>query len=211
MGLRIIDISVPVYTGMVYYPGDPGAVIEPVLNIAQGDSANLSRLRLGSHTGTHIDAPRHFEKNGVSVDRVSLATLMGPCRVADLTGAGDFITSEDLEEASTRGCERLLLKTQNSKLWANPEFTADYVPLSDDAAKYLVETGVKLIGIDYLSIERFKSERHPVHHELLSAGVIILEGIDLSEVAAGHYNLTCLPLKILDGDGAPARAVLTCE
>lgn len=207
--MEIFDISVPVYTGMACYPGDPGAVIEPVRSIAQGDIANLSSLRLGSHTGTHVDAPRHFENKGEPVDRISLQVLIGPAKVVDLTGAGEYITEEDLEGADTRGVERLLLKTRNSQLWAQPEFIKDYVPLCSDAARYLVETGVKLVGIDYLSIEQFKSDRHPVHHGLLGAGVIILEGVDLSEVPAGEYFLTCLPLRIVDGDGAPARAVLT--
>lgn len=145
--------------------------------------------------------------NGTYVNRVRVETQK--LVDGDLTGAGEYITEEDLEGADTRGVERLLLKTRNSQLWAQPEFIKDYVPLCSDAASYLVETGVRLVGIDYLSIEQFKSDRHPVHHGLLGAGVIILEGVDLSEVPAGEYFLTCLPLRIVDGDGAPARAVLT--
>ena len=206
--MQIIDISVPIYTGMVFYPGDPGAAIEPVKSIAQGDSANLSQLSLGSHTGTHLDAPRHFENNRETVDKISLDVLVGPAKVVDLTGAGEFIFRDDLEQAASAGAERLLLKTANSKLWANPEFTRDYVSLANDAADYLVAEGVRLVGIDYLSIERFKSENHYVHHTLLSSGVVILEGIDLAEVEPGEYELACLPLKILDGDGSPARAAL---
>lgn len=206
--MQILDISVPIYTGMVFYPGDPGAAIEPVKRIAQGDAANLSRLELGSHTGTHVDSPHHFENGRTTVDRIPLEVLIGPARVVDLTGVETFISRQDLEEAGAAGAQRLLIKTSNSKLWASPEFTAEYVSLADDAADYLVEEGVKLAGTDYLSIERFKAEDHYVHHTLLGAGVIILEGLDLTEVEAGDYELACLPLKVLDGDGAPARAVL---
>jgi arylformamidase len=206
--LQIIDISVPIYTGMVFYPGDPGAVIEPVRRIAEGDVANISELRLGSHTGTHVDAPHHFENGKITVDRIPLDTLIGPARVVDVTEAETFIFREDLEKAGAGGAERLLLKTTNSRLWAQMEFDKEYVSLSDDAADFLVERGVKLVAVDYLSIERYKSESFYVHHSLLRQGIVILEGIDLSEVDAGEYELACLPLKILDGDGSPARAVL---
>lgn len=206
--MQIFDISVPIYTGMVSYPGDPGAAIEPVSRIAQGDTANLSLLRMGSHTGTHVDAPHHFENGRTTIDRVPLEVLMGPARVVDLTGVDTLISRQNLEEAGSGRAERLLIKTANSRLWANPEFTTEYVSLADDAADFLVEEGVKLVGTDYLSIERFKSEEHYIHHRLLGAGVIILEGLDLIEIEAGEYDLACLPLKVMDGDGAPARAVL---
>ena len=206
--MRIIDISVPIYTGMASYPGDPGAVINSAQSIAQGNAANLSQLSLGSHTGTHLDAPHHFEKGGITVDRVPLETLVGPARVIDLTDAGSQISANNLEAAGAAGAERLLLKTSNSRLWAQPDFTPGYVSLSDDAANFLVEKELKLVGIDYLSIERFKSPDHYVHHTLLAAGVLILEGADLSGVEAGEYEIVSLPLKIAGGDGAPARTIL---
>ncbi|MHB1390232.1 MAG: cyclase family protein [Thermoleophilia bacterium] len=206
--MEIIDISVPVYTGMVFYPGDPGAVVEPVNRIAQGDVANISQLTLGSHTGTHVDAPHHFNNDGATVDHLPLDVLVGPARVVDLSASVDFIQRSELEAAGAGGATRLLLKTANSRLWAQPEFSWEYVSLADDAADYLVEAGVLLVGIDYLSIERYKSEDFHVHHALLGAGMTILEGIDLTGVEPGDYELVCLPLKIMDGDGAPARAVL---
>jgi arylformamidase len=193
---------------MPFYPGDPGAEIKPVRSIEDGHVANLSELELGSHTGTHIDAPRHFEPGGTTVDDMALDTLVGPARVVDLSAADDEITRAGLESAGAAGAERVLLKTRNSSLWSKTEFSTDYVALSPDAADYLVESGIKLVGIDYLSIERFHSDDYHVHHALLGAGIVILEGIDLSGVSAGDYELICLPLKIRGGDGAPARAVL---
>lgn len=206
--MRIIDISVPIYTGMVYYPGDPGAVIEPVRRIAQGDDANILQMQLGSHTGTHVDAPHHFKNGLMTVDNIPLEILIGPVRVVDLSSAETSIHRQDLEDVGVSGAERLIVKTANSRLWPDPEFKADYISLADGAADLLVEEGMKLIGTDYLSIERFKSDDYYVHRRLLEAGVIILEGLDLTAVDAGDYELVCLPLKIMDGDGAPARAVL---
>ena len=204
----IIDISVPIYSGMPFYPGDPGAEVRPSRLISEGAVANISELRLGSHTGTHVDAPNHFEAGGETVDNLPLEMLVGPARVVDLSGAGASISREHLERAEIEGVKRLLVKTGNSALWSTSEFSKDYVSFAEDAAVYLVELGVGLVGIDYLSVERFKSDTFGVHHTLLGAGVILLEGIDLGLVAAGDYELVCLPLKIRGGDGAPARAIL---
>lgn len=182
--------------------------IEPAGQISDGAVANISLLRLGSHSGTHIDASHHFFNDGKTVDSLSLQALVGPVRVLDLTGAGSSIDREQLENSAIEGVTRLLLKTSNSGLWSLPAFSRDYVSLSGPAADYLVSLGIALVGIDYLSIERFKSEEYHVHHALLGAGIVILEGIDLSQVEAGVYELVCLPLKIRGGDGAPARAIL---
>ncbi|MBE0428844.1 MAG: cyclase family protein [Thermoleophilia bacterium] len=206
--MQIIDISVPIYTGMVFYPGDTGAVVEPVRRIAEGADSNISELRLGSHTGTHVDAPHHFENNRETVDRIPLEVLVGPARVVDLTGVEALISRENLIAAGADGAERLLMKTTNSGLWARPEFASDFVALAGDGADYLIQQGVKLVGIDYLSIEQFKPEEYYVHHALLGSGITVLEGTDLSEIEPGDYDLACLPLKVLDADGAPARAVL---
>ncbi|MEK6536451.1 MAG: cyclase family protein [Actinomycetota bacterium] len=205
---KIIDISVPIYTGMPFYPGDPGAEIEPAGQISDGAIANLSLLKLGSHSGTHIDAPHHFVDDGKTVDRLSLEALVGPVRVLDLTGVESSIDRGQLESSGLEGVARLLLKTSNSGLWSSADFSEDYVSLSGPAADYLVNLGIVLLGIDYLSIEQFKSEDYHVHHALLGAGVVVLEGIDLGQVEAGDYELVCLPLKIRGGDGAPARAIL---
>ncbi|MBI5871231.1 MAG: cyclase family protein [Actinobacteria bacterium] len=205
---KIIDISVSIYSGMPYYPGDPGAEVHPSRLISEGAVANLSELRLGSHTGTHIDAPNHFDEAGVTVDDLPLEVLVGSARVVDLTEAGPSISREHLERAGVMGVRRLLLKTGNSVLWSRSEFSKDYVSVAEDAAEYLVELGVVLLGIDYLSVEKFNSDTFRVHHTLLGAGVVLLEGIDLGSVAAGDYELVCLPLKIRGGDGAPARAIL---
>ena len=208
MAQKIFDISVPVFEGMPVYPGDAGVRVEPVHQIAAGDAANLSELRLGSHTGTHVDAPLHFVPGGESVDRLSLESLVGEARVLDLTAVAGEIAPADLEAAGGAG-RRLLLKTANSGgLWQKKEFSRDYVSLSNEAADYLVAGGVRLVGIDYLSVERFHPEIHHVHGALLGAGIVVLEGLDLSAVPAGDYLLVCLPLKIRGGDGAPARAVL---
>lgn len=205
---EIIDISVEIRNGMPFYPGDPGAAIEPVHSIDGGAVANIAELRLGSHAGTHIDAPRHFLPDGATVDRLPLDVLIGPARVLDLTAADGLISRDQLVAAGVDGADRVLLKTTNSALWRLPEFQRDYIALAEDAAALLVDSGVRLVGIDYLSIERFKPEVYQVHQTLLGAGVIVLEGIDLTGVAAGDYRLACLPLKVRDGDGAPARAVL---
>lgn len=205
---RIIDISVPLYSGMVFYPGDKEPSIEPGKQIANGDTANLSEIRLGSHSGTHVDAPHHFIDGEGKVDQMSLQSLVGPARVLDLTATKDSISGEDLRSAGIEGAERILLKTRNSELWRSPVFEKWYVSLANGGADYLVEKGIRLVGIDYLSIEEFHSETCYVHRRLLKAGIIILEGIDLSVAGPGDYQLVCLPLKIRDGDGAPARAVL---
>lgn len=205
---EIIDISVPLYTGMVYYPGDPGASIDVSRSIDHGDIANISELKLGSHCGTHVDAPHHFENDGRTIDEIPLEAMVGQARVLDLTGVDSAISRVDLEAAGAEGAARLLLKTKNSRLWGEPEFFREYVSLSEEAADFVVESGIVLAGIDYLSIERYKAETFAVHHTLLGASVVVLEGIDLSNVAPGDYELVCLPLKIRGGDGAPARAIL---
>jgi len=204
----MIDITVPIYTGMPFYPGDPGADIRPHLMIAAGDIANISELSLGSHTGTHIDAPAHFENGKATVDELPLDLLVGRARVIDLTGVESSISRDHLEDLKLAGVERLLIKSSNSALMSLPRFDPDYVSLSAKAADFLVRLGVRLVGIDYLSIEQFKSESYPVHHTLLGAGVVVLEGIDLTAAAPGDYELICLPLKLRGGDGAPARAIL---
>lgn len=204
----IIDISVPIYSGMVYFPGDTKPEIEPARLISEGAVANLSDIHVGSHSGTHVDAPSHFIDGKKAVDELPLDYLIGPAQVLDLSGSDGPIGAGSLLAAGLTHAERVLLKTSNSDLWRTPEFQKDYVSLADDGADLLVERGVKLVGIDYLSIERYHSDTHYVHRRLLEAGVVVLEGADLSKVGAGEYELFCLPLNIRGADGAPARAVL---
>jgi arylformamidase len=204
--MNIYDISVAISEDLHAYPGDPSVRIEPVIRLNSGDSANVSRLIMSTHSGTHLDPPRHFNDHGISVDRIPLPLLMGPALVVELPGIKN-ITSADLGGLPIRGEERLLLKTANSELWSRPVFCGDYSSLTPDGARFLVDAGVKLVGIDYLSMERLDGDGE-VHRILLDNGVVILEGLNLTGVAAGNYELLCLPLKIAAGDGAPARAVL---
>lgn len=192
---------------MVVYEGDPGVEIAPRLEIARGDAANVSLLSMGSHTGTHVDAPAHFIEGGATVESLPLDSLIGPALVAEV-GCERLIGRRDLEPLLLGGQSRLLLKTRNSALWAAGGFSRDFVALDLEGARYLTERGLRLIGIDYLSIEAFHSPGHPVHRHLLGAGVVILEGLDLSRVAPGVYELVCLPLPVRGIDGAPCRAVL---
>lgn len=202
--MKIYDISLPVFDGMPVYPGDPEVRVEAVSCIEEGADTNLSLLRFGSHTGTHVDAPRHFLKEGLTVDRLPLDHLMGPATVVEVQGGTD-ITRESLAGIQLGHPSRLLLKANPE--WSGSEFDPGYKSLTEDAARYLVERGVVLVGIDAFSIERLKGTGN-VHRVLLEQGVVILEGIDLHAVPAGEYELICLPLRIREGDGAPARAVL---
>lgn len=196
---------------MLTWPSDPGVSIAPASRISAGKAANVSELHCGTHTGTHIDPPLHFLDGGTPIDRIPLDALMGPAVVADLTSVKSDIGPEELESLSLApGVERLLFHTRNSEFWReeSPEFTEDYVAVTADGATWLVEHGIRLVGIDYLSVERRGTPGHPTHMTLLSAGVVIVEGMNLDGVDPGDYSLVCLPLKIVDGDGGPARALL---
>jgi len=203
---KIHDISMTIKNGMLVYPGDPGVSLKRVKEIGYGSSANLSEYCMGSHTGTHVDPPFHFIPDGSKVDALPLEPFIGPALVLD--APFDEITREFLENASLENVERLLLKTKNSKFSQDPVFHEDFAHLTGDAAAFLVGLGVKLVGIDYMSVEKYHSKDHAVHMAFLKAGVVILEGLDLSGVGPGWYEFLCLPLKVGGGDGAPARAVL---
>jgi arylformamidase len=204
--MRIHDITVPLSPELPVYPGDSPVTIAPWTNIADGDAANVARITLCTHSGTHIDAPRHFNQNGLSVDNIPLEVLIGKALVVEISGVKE-IGRQDLERLPLRGAERLLLKTDNTALWKEAEFNENYVSLSLDAARYIVESGVKLLGVDYISVESVEGDGS-VHRMLLDGGVLILEGVNLTDVAPGEYELICLPLKVKDGDGAPVRAIL---
>lgn len=203
---KIHDITMTIKNGMLVYPGDPGVSIKGVKEIGHGSSANLSEYCMGSHTGTHVDPPFHFLPDGAKVDALPLAPFIGPALVLEISS--DEITRKFLEKAPLENVERLLFKTKNSEFSQSPAFRENFAHLTADAAEYLVKLGVRLVGIDYLSVEKYHSKDHAVHMAFLKAGVVILEGLDLSGVAPGWYELLCLPLKVEGGDGAPARAVL---
>jgi arylformamidase len=211
--VKIHDVSVLVHEGMPIWPGDPKLSMPMDSSIARGGVANVTRIEMGAHTGTHMDAPFHFHANGYTVDKLPLDVLIGPCRVFDLTNLTGHITRVALGKCDLGGVTRALFKTRNSLRWANDnhEFDKGFVAIAADAAKHLVERGVKLVGVDYLSVEAFDSESFPVHDTLLGAGVVIIEGLNLAGVSAGDYELIALPIKLKGADGAPARVVLRSD
>jgi len=208
--MRIYDISLPISPGMAVWPGDPPVVLERVGKMEEGAESNITHLSMSAHTGTHIDAPYHFlGGNAMVVDRLPLKLLTGRAYVLHLPDV-DLITAGILEKAEIPPrTRRLLFKTRNSAHWADlsKEFQTDFVAVSADGAQHLVERGVKLVGVDYLSVAPYH-DSVPTHQILLKAGVVILEGLDLSAVSQGRYTLHCLPLKLAGSDGAPTRAVL---
>ena len=202
----IYDITLPLTGDMPVWPDEPGPELTPLSRISDGDPANVTRLTLGSHTGTHVDAPRHFLNEGRTVDALALDALCGPARVIHVDDATS-VKRRHLEPH--RGVERILLQTRNESLWNKRGFQKDFVYLEPDAADWLVAQRVRLVGIDYLSIEQFNSRDYHTHHTLLGAGIVIVEGLDLRRIEPGDYDLYCLPLKVVGADGAPGRAVLS--
>jgi arylformamidase len=210
--MQIIDVSVGITPTMPVWPNNPGVELQRVNDMSAGANSNVSRLALGVHTGTHVDAPVHFINDAAGVETLPLAVLMGPALVIYLPSV-NRITAEGLERAQIpAGTERLLIKTRNSTYWASgeTEFHTDYVGVGEDAADWLVAHHIALVGVDYLSVAPWK-ESHPTHETLLRAGVVVIEGLNLSAVEPGRYQLICLPLKLIGSDGAPARAVLVVE
>jgi len=203
-----VDLSVPLRTGMPAYPGDAPFEMKPMLRIADGKGCNLSALQMGTHTGTHVDPPWHFVEDGARVDELPLDLLIGKAYVADIRGV-PAVTARLLAEASVpEDAERLLIRTDNSfGAWDQPAFQPDFVYLAPDAAEWIVQRGIRLVGIDYLSVEQFRAPQPLTHHTLLGAGVIVVEGLNLRELKPGWVRFICLPLRIEGGDGAPARAV----
>ncbi|MDQ6690534.1 MAG: cyclase family protein [Gemmatimonadota bacterium] len=205
---RIYDVSVPIRSGGLVYPGNPEIEVSLQQAVAKGAGANVSSIRFGSHTGTHADAARHFFDDGQSVDRIPLQRLIGPALLLAFPDDLPAVSAADLRGHDLKGHTRILLRTRNSALLSQKEFVRDYTYLAPDGAQYLVDSGVELVGIDYLSIEQFHSGHHQTHRILLERSVVILEGLDLSAPEPGKYELICLPLRIEGCDGAPARAVL---
>jgi arylformamidase len=206
---RIYDISVSVRTGGLVYPGNPEILIEPQQAISKGAGANVSHISFGSHTGTHVDAAKHFFDDGQTVDKIPPERFVGPCvLIAFDEPDRASVGAADLQRHDLAGQKRVLIRTRNSGRLYSPEFDKAYVFLAPDGAEYLVSLGVELVGVDYLSIEQFHSGHHRTHRALLEKDVVIVEGLDLSEPDPGEYELICLPLRLEGLDGAPARALL---
>lgn len=205
-----IDISVGVSPDLPVWPGDPPLELERIASLADGDEANVSRLAVGVHVGTHVDAPLHFLEGGASVDQLDPGTLVGPAQVVELPEV-DVIDAAALERAaSSVTSQRLLFRTRNSRLWDSLDagFQRDFVAIDESGARWLVEREVRLVGVDYLSVAPW-GQAEATHKVLLEAGVVIVEGLDMRSVEPGQYVLYCLPIKLMGSDGAPARALLT--
>lgn len=202
-----LDISQPISPGMPHWPGDPDVEIERVVGISDGECCNVSRLVMGTHTGTHVDPPLHYFADGKSIAEMPLEIGIGQCRVLHIPGV-TAIGAEHLRAYSPQRGERLLLRTRNSERLVGEEFTKDYAHLTPDAAQLLVDAGVVLVGIDYMSIGSYEVEGEATHRILLGAGVWVAENLVLGGVEAGDYDMICLPLRIAGGDGGPCRVVV---
>lgn len=203
-----IDISVMLRGGMPNWPGDPPVVIERVMDMHAGDVCTVSRLDLSAHTGTHMDAPAHYLRDGRTLDTMPLGATVGPARVVEVQDP-ESIKVADIDACDPQPGERILFKTPNSaRVWQANEFVKDFVYISQEAARALGERRVQMVGIDYLSIGGFFKDGVETHEAILGAGIWVIEGLNLSQVTPGSYELVCLPLKIFESDGAPARAIL---
>jgi len=205
--MKLIDVTVPLDSNVPTYPGNTPFQVEAIKRLANGDSSNVSTLHLSAHAGTHVDAPRHFFDDGAGAEHLPLEMLCGRARVIELT-TRKGVTPDDLAPFDLTEDVRLLIKTHNSKLWGSPVFYDDYIGVTEPAARFLVEHGVKLLGVDYVSVEEFRKPGAPAHRTLLGAGTIVIEGLNLRDVDPGTYEMFCLPLSIVGADGAPARVVL---
>lgn len=205
--MKLIDISVPLDSRLPTYPGNTPFSLQPIKRIAEGGSSNVSTIHMSVHAGTHVDAPRHFLEGGAGAESLPLELLCGRARVVELTTRRG-VTADDLAGLDLREDIRLLLKTHNSRLWASPEFQPDFIGITESGARYLVDRGVKVLGVDYLSVETYQAPGAPAHHLLLGAGVVVIEGLNLRDVDPGSYELFCLPLPVVGSDGAPARVIL---
>ncbi len=203
-----IDASAPLRSGMVHWPGDPAPSFERISSIEAGAQANVTLCRMTAHTGTHMDAPCHFLQGEEGIDKFPLDAGVGRARVIDINAA-EAIGRAELEDKQIEPGERILLRTRNSsRRWASEDFHIDYVAIDASGAQFLVDTGVQLLGVDYLSVGKFEGDGEETHKILLGAGIWIVEGLVLSGISEGEYEMVCLPLSIEDADGAPARVIL---
>jgi arylformamidase len=206
--MQVYNISVPLRSEMPIWDSGPPPVLDTLSHVGQGDPATVTCFSMGSHTGTHVDAPAHFVREGATVEQIPATTLVGPALVVEHMGGG-HITAADLDVMGVNGDhKRVLFKTVNQYLWEDDSFHRNFVALAPSAAHRLIELGVSLVGIDYLSIEAYDASECEIHHALLGAGVVILEGADLRKVSPGEYLLVCAPLKMAGAEGAPTRAFL---
>ena len=207
-GSEWIDVSVTVRHGMAHWPDNPPVVLERAMDIGRGDACNVSHLAMGVHTGTHMDGPVHFIHGASGLDQMPLSATMGEARVIEIADPRE-VTAAELERHGLQAGERILLRTGNStRCWQEEAFVEDFVHISEGAARHLAAVGVQTIGIDYLSVAGYYADGAMIHRILLDAGIWIIEGLDLSAVSRGRYELICLPVKLHESDGAPARAIV---
>jgi arylformamidase len=205
--MKLIDVSVPLDAQLPTYPHNTPFSLEPIKRLSRGDSSNVSTLHMSAHTGTHVDAPRHFFDAGAGTEALPLELLVGRARVIEIDSRTG-VAAEDLAPLGLSDDIRVLIKTHNSRLWGSPIFHEDYVGVTESGARHLVDHGIKVVGVDYLSVEMFRTPGAPAHHVLLGAGTIVIEGLNLRDVDPGIYEMLCLPLRVVGSDGAPARVVL---
>ena len=205
--MNFYDVTLTISDTLITWPTDPAVSIQKTRLISKGNSCNVSELKFGSHCGTHIDAPYHFEEDGVKIDQIPLESLVGGVTVFEIKNK-EKIDLGEIKPLKFGDGGRVIFKTINSTYWKLQEFKKDFVYLTKEAAEHLVDCNVKLVGVDYLSIDKFGNKNADTHHTLLRKGIIIIEGLDLSNVKAGNYELIALPLKIKDCDGSPARVIL---
>ena len=211
--MKVLDVTLPLREGMPVWPGDESVVVKKTASIEAGDGVNITSLQLCAHTGTHVDAPFHFVAEGSTVDQMALDILIGETLIVEVPTGVKVIDAHVIASLPiANGIERLFFKTSNSELWEqkSDKFQPAFVGVDLSGAEELIRRGIKLCGIDYLSIAPFDASE-PTHVALLSAGVIVIEGLDLRGVNPGVYNMVCLPLKLVGADGAPARVILTQE
>jgi len=208
MAKKWIDISVPLYSGMVHWPDNPEVKIDRMLDMDCGAHCNVSTLSMGSHTGTHMDAPLHFINKAIGMDKMPLDATIGPARVIEIRNPV-CITPEELKPHKLKRGERVLFKTANSrKSWKTSAFDEHFVYINKEAGQLMAKLKIRTVGVDYLSVGGYKKDGRETHQAILGGGIWIIEGLNLSKVKPGRYELVCLPLKMLNGDGAPARAIL---
>jgi arylformamidase len=205
--MKLIDVTVPLDASLPTYPGNTPFTLEAVKRIARGDSSNVSTLHMSAHTGTHVDAPRHYFDEAPGADALPLEMLLGRTRVIEMS-ARSGIGAEQLAGLDLSDDIRILFKTSNSRLWGSPDFRTDYVGVTASGAQHLIAHGIRVVGVDYLTVEEFKKPGAPAHHVLLAGGTIIIEGLNLRDVDPGIYDMLCLPLRVVGADGAPARVLL---
>ena len=205
--MKLIDVTIPLDSNVPLYPGNTPFSLEAIKRISRGVSSNVSTLHMSAHGGTHVDAPRHFFDDATGTEALPLEMLVGRARVVEVTSRKG-ITADDLTRFDLSEDVRVLIKTANSRLWGSPEFHPDYVGVTESGARYLVDHGIKVVGVDYRCVEEFKRPGAPAHHLLLGGGTIVIEGLNLRDVDPGIYEMYCLPLPLVESDGAPARVVL---